>query len=154
MIEREWTNRALCRGTSDKFWFRKEGDIGGPDAAAQARVRQAKAWCERCPVRRECLTEALVHEQPGMVTFLDMPVFKLVKRDHAGAIVSIRYERKRFTASNTPPVGIWGGYTASERHRFHVKHHEGCEKPKCPGCRPVRERVELLLGPNEEEMTA
>lgn len=44
-----WASRAACRGTPIAMWF--------PPAASQ--YPAAQWYCDRCPVRRECLEEAL-----------------------------------------------------------------------------------------------
>lgn len=44
-----WATRAACRGTPTAMWF--------PRAASQ--YPAAQWYCDRCPVRRECLEEAL-----------------------------------------------------------------------------------------------
>lgn len=53
IIEPEpWMDRALCTGLVDLFF---------PPVGGESRwmVRQAKAVCEQCPVREECLEHAL-----------------------------------------------------------------------------------------------
>lgn len=46
---RDWAEEALCAQVDPDLWFPEKG---GPTA-------QAKAVCQLCPVRRECLQEAL-----------------------------------------------------------------------------------------------
>ena len=154
----EWQARALCAGTKTELWFLPEPPPW------------LKGWCRRCPVQRECLTETLEIERPGALRVVDMPIFKRVLYHHDGlhrttcnstkcqGCVRVRkdwYERKRFSASFTPPFGIFGGFTPDERHARFVRH--ACETQDCDepgGCRPIRDRVELLLGPDEQEDTA
>ena len=148
----EWQARALCAGTDTNAWLQKDPDP------------RLKAWCFRCPVQRECLTETLELERGGVV--IDMPVFRRVwyHRDnqHAQACSSSRckgclrvkrvtYEHKEFSVSMTPAHGIYGGFGPRERHTRAVKHLDGCTRQRCNGCRPVSERVELLLGPETKE---
>ncbi|WP_327377967.1 WhiB family transcriptional regulator [Streptomyces sp. NBC_01216] len=51
----EWHTRAACAGADMNLWFR-------PPRDAQA----ALDTCCRCPVRAECLHDALTHETPGV----------------------------------------------------------------------------------------
>lgn len=44
-----WARRAACAGTDPELWFPNQG---APDA-------QAKAICDSCPVRQQCLDYAL-----------------------------------------------------------------------------------------------
>lgn len=56
-----WREAALCsyRRFEDVLFFPELGGQSGPQ------VRKAKAVCQECPVRFECLTFALVTNQPG-----------------------------------------------------------------------------------------
>lgn len=141
--DRSWMVDANCAGTSSKLWYRET--ITKPAWADLARERQAKAWCERCIVRRECLTYALTLERAGYGQIQDQPVFLMRQRDADGKVVREWFQRRVFTTSHTPPAGIWGGFLPHERHARSVKHHEGCSTKDCGGCRPVEERVSLLL---------
>lgn len=47
----EWHLRAACRGLDSNIFFRKQGES----------MRQVKAICAGCAVRRECLDEAIEH---------------------------------------------------------------------------------------------
>lgn len=48
-----WQERAACRGADvDLFFSHDEAD-----------QRQALAYCERCPVRQECLEYAIAHRE-------------------------------------------------------------------------------------------
>lgn len=49
LIQREWTLQAKCVGMGDNFFV---------EGAAQKMVTR---FCADCPVRRECLDEALTH---------------------------------------------------------------------------------------------
>lgn len=51
-----WFTRARCRDVDRRLFFEPEGESAKPRAR---RVRQAKAVCAECPVRRECLLFAL-----------------------------------------------------------------------------------------------
>lgn len=45
-----WMGKAACRGKDGELWFALPGTVG---------EREARARCASCPVRRECLDEAL-----------------------------------------------------------------------------------------------
>jgi hypothetical protein len=60
---REWRERAACRAGLDPDLFFPAAESG---AARDAQVRAAKAVCARCPVRSECLDEALVRIPYGI----------------------------------------------------------------------------------------
>jgi len=53
MFFQEWYERALCAEVDGDLWFPEAGGISNETA-------QAKAICERCPVKVECLEDALV----------------------------------------------------------------------------------------------
>ena len=54
----EWQEAAACRQADPELFF----PIGSAGAAA-AEIQRAKAICAGCPVRRPCLTYALVTSQ-------------------------------------------------------------------------------------------
>jgi WhiB family redox-sensing transcriptional regulator len=66
MAERDerinWRMRAVCR-TEDPELFHPVSSSGHVYAA---QVERAKAVCRRCPVRAECLSEALASPQDGV----------------------------------------------------------------------------------------
>jgi WhiB family redox-sensing transcriptional regulator len=47
----DWHARAACRGRDVRLWFPRPGDVFA--------VTVAKAVCRACPVRAECLADAL-----------------------------------------------------------------------------------------------
>lgn len=51
-----WVERAACRGEDPEMWF----PTGTRDLSG-VQTRYAKAVCRVCPVRRECLNDALVN---------------------------------------------------------------------------------------------
>lgn len=52
-----WRERALCRGKPTSIWYPVE----------LADQEAARAWCDPCPVRHDCLTEAIErNERDGM----------------------------------------------------------------------------------------
>lgn len=54
MFFQEWYERALCAEVDGDLWFPEAGGISSETA-------QAKEICGRCPVKEECLEEALVN---------------------------------------------------------------------------------------------
>ncbi|MDN5859342.1 MAG: WhiB family transcriptional regulator [Pseudonocardia sp.] len=61
--ERNWRDRAACRGGVDpELFFPVEEDV----AACADQVAAAKAVCGRCPVRRPCLDDALTRLPYGI----------------------------------------------------------------------------------------
>jgi hypothetical protein len=59
---RGWRSRAACRDVDPELFFPTAES--GP--ARHAQVRAAKAVCARCPVRAQCLTEALARIPYGI----------------------------------------------------------------------------------------
>lgn len=60
MDQREWTDRAACKGMDTNLFF--EGNKSGGVTQWSAEVRNA---CYTCPVQVECLDWALVNENRG-----------------------------------------------------------------------------------------
>lgn len=56
MAEPDWRDRANCAGVSVTVFFHPEGER---DPERSRREARAKAFCRGCPVRVECLQEAL-----------------------------------------------------------------------------------------------
>lgn len=50
MSDQSWRDRAVCAQVSPEFWFPEPGTYSGD---------VAKAFCFECPVRRQCLQDAL-----------------------------------------------------------------------------------------------
>lgn len=58
MIPVEWT-KAACKGEDPELWFREYSTtLPGKFAASKA-----KAICEACPIREQCLESALIEER-------------------------------------------------------------------------------------------
>lgn len=61
----EWVTRAACKGKS-RLFFEPDRPRARPTnrqaAAASVRTAKARALCESCPVRQECLDAALAEE--------------------------------------------------------------------------------------------
>lgn len=54
----DWRHRAICRDEEPELFF--------PVGTALRQTEEAKAVCGRCPVRQECLTWALDHQDFGI----------------------------------------------------------------------------------------
>lgn len=87
MINLDWQNQALCSedNTTTELFFPIQGQASGQKA-------RAKAICQQCPVREECLTYALT------VPTLDI---------HNGDAHWVH--------------GIWGGTTPMERKQLRAE---------------------------------
>ena len=55
-MSQNWRDHANCRGTALALFFHPEGER---DPERSRREARAKAFCRGCPVRSECLQEAL-----------------------------------------------------------------------------------------------
>ncbi len=128
----DWMLEASCRNWSQNVFYWDSGSRNPMDPEEQRKQKVAKAICRRCPVRRQCLEYALAHEQPDPV-----------------------YLGRGLSVSNTPAFGVWGGFTAAERHRKDAKHLEThrnanerleCSQGRrCAGCRPIDQWAAKLL---------
>lgn len=81
----DWRKRAACRDVDPELFFPALGG-GTPTPAALAAIEDAKAVCQRCPVRAECLAwavDALPYGIAGGATEHE-------RRDLAGARRSAR----------------------------------------------------------------
>ncbi len=143
-------DRAACKNWAGKVFLWEQGSRKDSDALIKQKLRMAKNVCRDCPVRRECLEFALTSEQAGS-TSIGRAEFAWRERDARGNFSGgYRYVWRPFTVSTTPAYGIWGGLTATERHRKDIKHEQlvanVCVRGwKCPGCRPVSEWADRLL---------
>lgn len=54
-----WMDRAACEGTPHEWWF-PENPGRNPN------LHRALEFCGKCPVRRQCLNDALEHDAPGV----------------------------------------------------------------------------------------
>ena len=61
--EREWFGRAQCRDTDLLVFFPLGAGENPPPKVVRARTAKAKDICSMCPVRNECLSWALVHNE-------------------------------------------------------------------------------------------
>ena len=61
-VRRDWRAQAACIGTNPELFF----PVAEAGPVLDAQVAAAKAVCARCPVRAECLTEALARIPHGI----------------------------------------------------------------------------------------
>lgn len=59
-----WHDDAACRGEDPVLFFGSEGER---PAARERRERLARDLCSFCPVRRECLDDAIARNDPNGV---------------------------------------------------------------------------------------
>jgi WhiB family redox-sensing transcriptional regulator len=96
-----WHALAACRGGDLDKWFPEQG-------ANQTRIAMLKAICATCPVRAECLDEALAN-------FEAWGVFGGMTRDERREEARRRgLTRPHHGGQPTPECGTEGGY---QRHR-------------------------------------
>ena len=113
-----WSSEAACADTDTNIFYAEAGKARS-DPRSDILVGRARRICARCPVRRECLIEALTYEAG--------------KRNPETG----RWDRKL-------PFGVWGGVTPDERHDKAVRHQPGCRSNRCPGCRPLEDVLDDL----------
>lgn len=53
LVQPDWTELALCAQTDPELFFPEKGGA----------IRAAKRICAGCPVRAECLADALAHDE-------------------------------------------------------------------------------------------
>jgi hypothetical protein len=76
-----WRNRAACRGTDPELWF----PASSSGAVYDRQVTAAKAICSNCPVRAECLSEALVRIPVGIAGGLTEDERRSIRQGGSGA---------------------------------------------------------------------
>lgn len=90
-----WQEHAACRGTDPEFFY-YEGDERGNNYRAKADY--AKRICAVCPVRLECLTDAVERDDrfsiQGGTTPKDRGVVKWTHRNHPLEIILERMYKK------------------------------------------------------------
>lgn len=62
-LDQTWRWSAACRGYPFSVFFGPDENWHTSKQERQAAVRQAKAVCAGCPVRKECLEYALTHSE-------------------------------------------------------------------------------------------
>ncbi len=81
---RDWRSHAACRGMSGEIFFPTA--VEGPTYAAQVAV--AKAVCAGCPVRSECLDEALARIPDGIAGGLTAEERRALRRPRVSTVRS------------------------------------------------------------------
>ena len=76
-----WRERAACRGEDPELFF-PASSVG---FVYNAQVTRAKAVCNGCPVRAECLSEALASPQVGIWGGLTENERRDIRRAGAGS---------------------------------------------------------------------
>ena len=63
MAGSSWRDRAHCRGRDSSWFFDplEDQELEGPTL-----LHLGTALCQECPVRVECLDDAMIHDQPGI----------------------------------------------------------------------------------------
>ena len=80
-LRRSWRYLAICRSEDPELFH--PVSQSGPAYAAQ--VEKAKAVCRRCPVRAECLSEALASPQFGIWGGLAEDERRSIRQGRSGA---------------------------------------------------------------------
>lgn len=62
LIEPTWSRRAACRGLERSLFYSHDG--AEPREQRVVRELSAKRVCMSCPVREDCLRDALSHHEP------------------------------------------------------------------------------------------
>lgn len=78
-----WRDDALCAETDPELFF----------LLGETSMRQAKSICRSCPVRNECLTEALESEMEGDYRF---GVYGGLDPDERGRLISSPGSNRRY----------------------------------------------------------
>ena len=111
---REWRSAAACRGTDPELYFPVAS--GGP--AYERQVVEAKAVCAGCPVREQCLAEALMRIPDGIAGGLTPAERRQLARGRAAHPVSaaelIRVARGRAEVAAAGSVLLASGRTREE----------------------------------------
>lgn len=104
----QWRDRAACRGVDSELFFPTAES--GPVRTTQ--VAAAKAVCARCPVRGECLDEALARIPYGVAGGLTEHERRTLRRS-----ASASNGGRKVTGTGID-VELLPGPTARERARF------------------------------------
>jgi WhiB family redox-sensing transcriptional regulator len=114
----EWASEAACADVPTNLYYADPGS-SKDQPLAELLAGRARRVCARCPVRRECLSEALRNE------------------DGRDNMLTGKWNRRL-------PFGIWGGLTPAERHDKRIRHLPDCDLNHCSGCRPLEETLDAL----------
>lgn len=101
MTSKHWRESALCAQTNPEMFFPASGYPGLPD------MKSAKSVCARCPVRPECLHEA-------METNMEHGIWGGMTRFER---VKLKRETARYQTPTRQPCGTRGGYQRHKRNK-------------------------------------
>lgn len=148
-----WHRRAACKGMPLSLFFAERGSNHSAEPTVQE--DRGKRICARCPVRRACLEETIGCESPQQT------IARNAAQQQGAWFKAPRGERQL-------PIGVFGGTTPKERWADDIIHTDACPRRceckanrfgthdddcrgDCKGCRPLRERVEILEGRLESQ---
>lgn len=61
-----WADSAACAGHNPEIWFPQLSKAGRHGVWQRNQLEQAKAICQGCPVREQCLTHAVDNQEAGV----------------------------------------------------------------------------------------
>ena len=93
-LDEPWYTQAACIGQYTELWFpeRKAYVAGHPSGDA------AKKICDKCPVRVECLADALAEERGALKRYGIRGGLSAKERMHLQKQLSIYNQKKRVSA--------------------------------------------------------
>jgi WhiB family redox-sensing transcriptional regulator len=89
----DWRTFAVCRDADPEIFF----PVGDPGDPFDPRNAEALAWCAVCPVRSECLTEALARVPDGVMGGMTAAQRRELLR------YQLRRQAARLAGQRTPP---------------------------------------------------
>jgi WhiB family redox-sensing transcriptional regulator len=129
-----WAARAACQGQDLALFF----------SDAEQKVRQAKAICAACPVRRECLDEALRAEG----TSLGDGVFGGLTAEERNETAYRRAHEQAAANGQAPPQPTTGRRPAPcgtvSAYRRHIKKREPIDE-KCRAAKRIADRARRAI---------
>jgi hypothetical protein len=118
-----WRDRAACRGVDPELFFPETTDGTLDQPLVREQVEAAKAVCRRCPVREQCLVEALERLPHGVAG-------GMTEHERRRA----RAQRDRLGERRGPRNPRWLALLESGSSQPEVAAEYGCE---CPHRRPL-----------------
>ncbi|MGN7137299.1 WhiB family transcriptional regulator [Streptomyces pseudogriseolus] len=119
-----WAARAACQGRDLSLFF----------SDAEQKVRQAKAICAACPVRRECLDEALRAE----ATISAAGVFGGLTADERNEVAAQRPSESPAASAQAPRLSRTGRRQAPCGTRSAYQRHVKKREPIDDACRAAK----------------
>ncbi len=126
-----WAARAACQGQDLNLFF----------SDAEQKVRQAKAICAACPVRRQCLDEALRSEGASV----GAGVFGGLTADERTRLVLARATEQAAAQGQAPPQPRTGGRPAPCGTRSAYQRHVKKGEPIDEACRAANTTADRRL---------